>query len=623
MQFLAGHPLAIALAAPLLQDRTLGELHQTLEQKRIAALEVPGLTPNEHDVSTSLSVSLGASVDHLSRRDPDAFRLFVVLGLLPAGAVAENLDVIWGESWRLPMETLIRVSLVEKRLVGKLEYYSCFPFVASFAETLLTPQDREVYPSRVAVHFAQICNDIHETISSPEHKYADALLDLLEGNFWACFDDSRLGTPPDASGETAVGRIAYLLPATLVLAGRLQDAERAAARALQACIKWGDEWGRANALQALGEIQLSLGNVSQSSRNYEAALGIYQTLGHSLGEANTLEVMGQLCQRRRDVEGAIRYYDAALRIWQSEQRQRQVASILYLRGEVHANHGSYTAARNDYDRALQIFRDEDYKLGEANVLLLSGDLKGHLGDQHGKRVAYEEALPIYVQINDELGVANCSQGLGSVKKVQKDFEGACRDLELAIKLFKKQHRPLGHANSLTELGNVYTSAMFPESAAEPLFEALKIQVDIGNSLGVAAAIAQLAFTSSALKRHEAAVLLLERVLLLESESLHSKAIALAAQASEFATIGAASSAVVCTWSAREIFYRANHPAVEQMDAALAEYKLLLGSDQFDRLVSQLPECGRELRRAAVKEVDTRAGNDPWLKTVDKALAQIE
>src|SRR4051812_16169520 len=46
LKFLGGHPQAISLAAPLLQDRTLAELQQLLSTKNLDALQ---LTNNSKD----------------------------------------------------------------------------------------------------------------------------------------------------------------------------------------------------------------------------------------------------------------------------------------------------------------------------------------------------------------------------------------------------------------------------------------------------------------------------------------------------------------------------------------------------------------------------------------------
>jgi hypothetical protein len=100
LEFLAGHPHAIALTAPLLQDKTLAQVHALLQAQTVDALLVADIPPDERDATTSFVVSLQVSESYLRERNPEAVRLFAVMGLLPAGALAEDLDAIWGENWR-------------------------------------------------------------------------------------------------------------------------------------------------------------------------------------------------------------------------------------------------------------------------------------------------------------------------------------------------------------------------------------------------------------------------------------------------------------------------------------------------------------------------------------------
>jgi hypothetical protein len=114
LQFLYGHPDAIALATPWLQYKSLDQLQVLLEKKKEKALEVCDMAEDDREATSSLSASYGISVDYLRERTPEALRLFGLMGLLPGGALARDLSAIWGAEWEALMDILVRVSLVEQ-----------------------------------------------------------------------------------------------------------------------------------------------------------------------------------------------------------------------------------------------------------------------------------------------------------------------------------------------------------------------------------------------------------------------------------------------------------------------------------------------------------------------------
>lgn len=116
--FLDGHPQAIALAAPLLQDRTLAEVHALVAARGVQELQVTDMAPSARSATNTLAASLAASVAHVQRRRPEAVALFALMGLLPAGVLEVDLDAMWGSPlWRDLAHVLLRASIIEQRLL--------------------------------------------------------------------------------------------------------------------------------------------------------------------------------------------------------------------------------------------------------------------------------------------------------------------------------------------------------------------------------------------------------------------------------------------------------------------------------------------------------------------------
>jgi hypothetical protein len=120
LRLLRGHPQATSLAAPQLETKTITQLRADLEKQPIDTLLVASVPEDERDATTSLVLSLGVSVNYLREREPNAVRLFAMMGLLPGGALMQDLDAIWGDDWRPLMDALVRASLVERTEYGEL-----------------------------------------------------------------------------------------------------------------------------------------------------------------------------------------------------------------------------------------------------------------------------------------------------------------------------------------------------------------------------------------------------------------------------------------------------------------------------------------------------------------------
>jgi hypothetical protein len=85
-QILRGHPHAISLAAPLLQNKTLKELYDILNSDKIMNwLRSQDMKDSEMSSMTSLKVSMDISINQLHETDPLAIKLFWLIGLMPGG----------------------------------------------------------------------------------------------------------------------------------------------------------------------------------------------------------------------------------------------------------------------------------------------------------------------------------------------------------------------------------------------------------------------------------------------------------------------------------------------------------------------------------------------------------
>jgi len=315
LDFLSGHPHAISLAVPLLQDKTLSQLYEMLKSQPLETLVIPDVPEEELDAARSFAVSLAVSIGYMRERNQEAVRLFAVMGLLPSGALPLDLDAIWGEGWQPLMDALVRASLVERNEFGKIEHFFTFPFITAYADRLLTEEDRIQYAIRACEHFAGVIKSLYDMMTSEKATNARILLALEENNLLACLDLNRL-QQMEAETESPASEIATYLPLILLFASRFHDGIQAAELGYKFCKALDDLKGEGGTLFALGSLKKFLYDIMGAKDAFERALPLYQKIRDKHGEANILFELGQVKLLLRNFNECREYYLKALSIYQ-------------------------------------------------------------------------------------------------------------------------------------------------------------------------------------------------------------------------------------------------------------------------------------------------------------------
>ena len=299
LRLLSGHPHAIALTAPLLQDKTLNQLYGLLKSQKIDALVVQDIPTEELDATKSYAISLQISVDYMQQRNPQAVRLFAVMGLLPAGALSADLDAIWGEGWRSLMDALVRACLVERDELAIGEHFFTYPFVTSYAEKLLSKDDRPKFSEIIAEHMGNASRQIYDKIRKKDAIIAKSIFALEEMNLWACLENDRIAVKKQKEKDLLPAAIvATYLSLILLMTDRVDDGIQAAEKGLAACRSSKDALGEANMLLALGDLKMRCQDLEGALPDYQEALKICRDIDEKLGEANTLQAIEELNKKR-------------------------------------------------------------------------------------------------------------------------------------------------------------------------------------------------------------------------------------------------------------------------------------------------------------------------------------
>jgi len=486
LTFLRGHPQAIALAAPLLQDKSLTQLYELLQMQNVDALAVEGVPEGERDAVTSLTVSLSTSVGYLLERNPESIRFFSMLSLLPAGGITQNFEAYWGTGWRSLMDALVRASLVERREIGNTEYFSTFPFVTAYARRLLNNQDHHQFAPRICKVLGEMSKQLYYMMGTERASTSYSLLALQEANFWACLEPGwHKGSTDHTDTSGSVSYLATYFPQLLLMADRFTDGLQAARLALAACEATGDKEAKGNVLTASGELKARLGDLQGARADYDIALSIFQQLHARTGEANTIYLRAKVALIAGQLEDALRDYNSALSICREINNLAGLANTLQGRGNLRIGMGDMQGAKEDFEEALPIFQKLNNRIGEASAYLERAKLRIWDGDLEGADTDLNSALMTYQMTSDPQGIASTLHTRGELKVKRGKLREALSDYNQALQLRGDVNDWLGGANILQSRGQLLMWLNDLDNAAADFERALQAYEIGPHDLGIA------------------------------------------------------------------------------------------------------------------------------------------
>lgn len=252
----------------------------------------------------------------------------------------------------------------------------------------------------------------------------------------------------------------------LLLLGRPDEAEPAAARALKEAERLADPFERAAAHQRLGEVALARGDHSGAADHLETAQATYATAGDRTETARCLQRLGTLACRRGEYARARAHYALALEQWSGPDDAIARAGVHLEEGEVLALVGDPAGAEALFERAIDVYRQRGDRSGLVRGLIHSANLHFQGGGTASSLQRYREASALAAEIGDVQISARCLANLGNVWLVTGDLEQARGSYQAARKRFEEIGDLRGTAAALLAEGNVHhTEGHFVEAAA--------------------------------------------------------------------------------------------------------------------------------------------------------------
>ena len=179
-----------------------------------------------------------------------------------------------------------------------------------------------------------------------------------------------------------------------------------------------DYAGQAKVLQAIGDVQRTLGKQDDALASYEQALALFRRLGDQLGEARSCQAMGDVQRLRNDLDTALHCYEQCLDLFQQLKDRSEEAKVLEAMGDVQRLRNQPDMALQSYEQALTLYQEEKDRLKRAKVLKAIGDVQRQRRERNAALESYGQALALYGELKEPAEEANVRRAVEEMEQPQ-------------------------------------------------------------------------------------------------------------------------------------------------------------------------------------------------------------
>jgi tetratricopeptide (TPR) repeat protein len=505
-------PLALRVAAELAAARPAAPLADLVteladQQRRLDLLDASG------DPHSAVRAVFSWSYRHL---DAAAARAFRLAGLHPGPNISPGaMAALTGtrpEQAHLLIDRLAGAHLVQRAGASR---YSLHDLLRAYAHDLATgtdsEADRRAALARLFDYYLHTAAAAMDTLVPAEQDRRPRVpppgtaAPPMES---ATAARARL----DAERDNLVAAAAYMaghgwpghatqLSATLFryldTGGHHHDAVTVHTDALHAARRASDRGSEAAALLSLGGACWRLGRLDEADRHLAQALDIFQATGDRPGQARTLGNLGIVQSCHGHHERAAGYHRQALAIFRAAGDQLGQARTLETLGSLLADQRQFQQAREHHEAALGIFRQLDERHGESNALCGLGVTEWWQGRYPEASGHLQASLAVFRDLGDRLGQASALSNLAIVEWWQGRYNESAERQEQAIALYREIGDGPGEAGALNAYGDALCAAGRLAQARAAHTEALSLATQLGDRYQQARAHDGLGFTHQA------------------------------------------------------------------------------------------------------------------------------
>jgi tetratricopeptide (TPR) repeat protein/transcriptional regulator with XRE-family HTH domain len=485
-------PLAVRIAAANLTcqpDQSLaGYLARLCAGDRLAELAVDG------DVHAAVRVAFDCSYAVL---DPDAARLFRLLGLVPGAdfspeAAAALAEMPVGQARRL-LERLAGAHLLEPRAPGRFGFHDLLHVYArQRSEQHDNQRERDAALRRLLGWYlaatrraALLVRPVGvEPLTADEGTLALRLDSRGDALRW--FEAERSNLLAAVDQAAAVQACAPLgvalvcaLPPLLRSSWHGEEWGRVNQLALQVAQQLGDRPAQARIHLELAIIRSLAGDHQDSTRHTEDALLAYRTVDDHAGETRSLINLGALHHKLGRLPLAMPHYEQALDVARRIGHRQYEAYALANLAAAHRDLGRLDEAVTLDMTAISIFRDIGDRHGEADAtddLALAHRAAGRYKDAVA---AHREALGIVGDLSDRPRQSSILRELAATLLRAGAARDAVTVLRQALTILERAEDRYGQARARRQLGAAFQALGDHNRARQCWEQALLVFAELG------------------------------------------------------------------------------------------------------------------------------------------------
>jgi CHAT domain-containing protein/tetratricopeptide (TPR) repeat protein len=318
--------------------------------------------------------------------------------------------------------------------------------------------------------------DVYLGRNDMARQYAQRMLDIL-----APVEPSRRPVAyrrAEAQAINTLGEVEYSI-------GNLNKSIDMFERAFSISAEVGDRSGEALALLNLGYSHSDLGDARQASDYYEKALASFTSVADGRGRALAETALGGAHSSVGDEQIALDFHKNAGDYFHAIGNKQGEAATLNGVARAYQNLNDYEAAFEYYDRALRLYES----IGNRDFTALNEFLVGRVLYQKGEidqaQNYYEKSLALTRKVGDRVIEAHALKGIGTVSFSKGDTQQALAKFNAALDIYKDLGNRRSEAYVLNDIGHIQTIAGDLPQALANLQQALLLMREIGDRHGEA------------------------------------------------------------------------------------------------------------------------------------------
>ncbi|MGE0560890.1 MAG: tetratricopeptide repeat protein [Flavobacteriales bacterium] len=193
-----------------------------------------------------------------------------------------------------------------------------------------------------------------------------------------------------------------------------------------------------DALNNVGYVYKTKGNIKLALKNYKESLKIHKDINDKAGVATSLNNIGFVYRSQGNIYLALDYYQKSLNIQEELGDKEGMASLYNNIGIIYYDQMDYDNALIYYQKSLKNDMDVNYERGIANTYNNIGLIYFKKGNLKEAMNYYNRSLKIKEKLSDKIGVAISYNHIGELFESQDSLPQATEYYYKSLKILEEQ-----------------------------------------------------------------------------------------------------------------------------------------------------------------------------------------